>query len=115
LPSPSSARACSRSTNFWILPVAVLGSGPNTTVFGTLKCAMRARHHATMSAAATGSAPAFSATNAHGVSPHFASGRATTAASITCGCRYRHSSTSSELTFSPPVMMMSLLRSLISM
>ncbi len=30
------SRARSRSTNFWILPVEVLGSGPNTTVFGTL-------------------------------------------------------------------------------
>ena len=30
------ALAWSRSTNFWILPVDVFGSGPNTTVFGTL-------------------------------------------------------------------------------
>ena len=29
--------ACSRSSNFWILPVEVLGSGPNTTVRGALK------------------------------------------------------------------------------
>jgi hypothetical protein len=32
-------RARSRSTNFWILPVAVVGRGPNTTDFGALKCA----------------------------------------------------------------------------
>ena len=32
-------RAFSRSTNFWILPVAVVGNGPNITVFGALKCA----------------------------------------------------------------------------
>ncbi len=28
--------ACSRSTNFWILPVEVLGSTQNSTYFGTL-------------------------------------------------------------------------------
>ena len=38
IPSEALLRA-SRSTNFWILPVAVLGSGPNTIVFGALKCA----------------------------------------------------------------------------
>jgi hypothetical protein len=95
--------------------VAVLGSDPNTIVLGALKCAMRSRHHAMRSALATSGESGLSVTNAQGVSPHFSSGRATTAASITCGWRYRHSSTSSELTFSPPVMMMSLLRSLISM
>src|SRR4029079_1240936 len=93
--------ALSRSTNFWILPVAVLGSGPNTIALGALKCAMRSRHHATTSGLATTGGSGFSVTNAQGVSPHLSSGRATTAASITCGCRYRHSSTSSELTFSP--------------
>ena len=30
-------RICSRSANFWILPVDVFGSGPNTTCLGTLK------------------------------------------------------------------------------
>jgi hypothetical protein len=34
------------------LPVAVFGSGPNTIVFGALKCAMRSRHHAMRSALA---------------------------------------------------------------
>jgi hypothetical protein len=33
---PLKARARSRSVNFWILPVAVVGSGPNTTDFGAL-------------------------------------------------------------------------------
>ena len=61
----ASARARSRSTFFWILPVAVFGSGPNTTCFGTLKCAMRSRHQWMMSAALT-CAPALSVTNAHG-------------------------------------------------
>jgi hypothetical protein len=42
-----------------------------------------------------------------------ASGRATTAQAITAGWRYSASSTSMELMFSPPLMMMSLLRSLI--
>ena len=58
-------------------------------------------------------APGFSSTNASGVSPHFGCGLATTAQAITAGWRYSASSTSSELMFSPPEMMMSLLRSLI--
>ena len=33
---PHTAFACSRSTNFWILPVLVLGTSPNTTWRGTL-------------------------------------------------------------------------------
>ncbi len=36
-----SAFACSRSRFFWILPVEVLGSGPNTICFGTLNPANR--------------------------------------------------------------------------
>ena len=28
---PACARACSRSSNFWILPVEVFGNGPNVT------------------------------------------------------------------------------------
>jgi hypothetical protein len=68
-----------------------------------------------MSSAVVGCASGFSVTNAHGLSPHFGSARATTAASITCGWRNRTSSTSSEEMFSPPEMMMSLERSLTSM
>src|SRR5689334_8160126 len=40
--------ARSRRTNFWILPVEVFGSGPNTTVLGTLKWARLSRHQAMM-------------------------------------------------------------------
>ena len=67
-----------------------------------------------MSAAATAPAPSFKVTKAQGVSPHFSSGLATTAASITAGWRYSTSSTSIEEIFSPPEMMMSFERSLIS-
>ena len=49
--------------------------------------------------------------NAHGVSPHFSSGCATTAALSTAGWRYSVSSTSIEDMFSPPEMMMSFERS----
>src|SRR5258708_7943620 len=84
--APSRPLARSRSTNFWILPVEVLGNGPNTTVRGTLKWARLSRHQPMISAAVTGTAFGFKVTKAHGVSPHFSSGRATTAASITCGC-----------------------------
>jgi hypothetical protein len=91
LPSGSRRRqapaARSRRTYFWILPVEVLGSGPKTTCFGTLKCARFARHHAMIAPASTGSAPGLRVTKAQGVSPHVGSGRATTAASITAGWR----------------------------
>ena len=46
-----SSFARSRSTNFWILPVEVFGSGPNTTWRGALKCARRSRQKAMISAA----------------------------------------------------------------
>ena len=38
--------AFSRSTNFWILPVEVFGSSPNTTARGVLKRARLARFKA---------------------------------------------------------------------
>jgi hypothetical protein len=44
-------RARSRSVNFCTLPVAVVGSGPNTTDFGALKCASRSRQKAMISSA----------------------------------------------------------------
>ena len=50
---------------------------------------------------------------AQGDSPHFSSGRATTAASNTAGCLHRAFSTAMDEMFSPPEMMMSLSRSLI--
>src|SRR4029079_7841400 len=102
--------ALSRSTNFWILPVEVFGSSPNTTARGALNLAIWPRQNSTSSASVT-LAPGLSSTNAHGVSPHLASGMATTAAPSTAGCRYRTSSTSSDAMFSPPEMMMSFERS----
>ena len=67
----STAFACSRRTYFWIFPVEVFGSGPNTTARGTLKCARCSRHHAMMSPPVIGGASGLSVTNAQGVSPHF--------------------------------------------
>ena len=86
-PLQGSSLARSRRSNFWTFPVDVFGSGPNTTVRGALKWAMLARQKAMMSAAATYPLSAFRLTKAQGCSPHVASGRATTAASITCGWR----------------------------
>ena len=83
----STAFACSRRTYFWIFPVEVFGSGPNATARGTLKCARCSRHHAMMSPLVIGAASGLRVTNAQGVSPHFGSGFATTAASMTPGCR----------------------------
>ena len=71
------------------------------------------RQYAITSSAVIGSAPGFNVTNAHGVSPHFSSGRATTAASRTAAWLYSTSSTSIVEMFSPPEMIMSLERSLI--
>src|SRR5207249_9173656 len=105
--------ALSRNTNFWILPVEVFGSGPKTTWRGALNRAMRSRQKAMISPGSA-AAPSFSVTKAQGVSPQFGSGFATTAASSTAGCRYRTSSTSIVEMFSPPEMMMSFERSLIS-
>ena len=104
--------ARSRSTYFWILPVDVFGSSQKTIFFGALKRASSCWQWA-ISSASVAVAPGFSSTNAHGVSPHFGSGWATTAATTTAGWRYSASSTSSELMFSPPEMITSLLRSLI--
>src|SRR5258708_5213143 len=81
-----SSRAWSRSANFWIFPVEVLGSAPKMMVLGTLKWARLARHHS-VSSVALAVLPGFSMTKAQGLSPHFSSGRATTAASMTAGWR----------------------------
>src|SRR5258706_2265919 len=104
--------ARSRSRNFWILPVEVLGSGPKITVFGALKRAMRARQNSMISSTLA-EAPSFSSMNAHGVSPHLGSGCATTAAIITAGWPWSTSSTSCVEMFSPPEMITSFERSLI--
>jgi hypothetical protein len=73
---------------------------------------MRARQNS-ISSSTEADAPSFSSMKAHGVSPHFGSGCATTAASITAGCPYSTSSTSCEEMFSPPEMITSFERSLI--
>src|SRR5471030_1220850 len=101
-----------RNSNFCILPVDVFGNSQNTTARGTLKPARWALQCATSSAALT-VAPAFNSTKAQGVSPQRGSGFATTAAARTAGWRYSTSSISMLEIFSPPEMMMSLLRSLI--
>jgi len=106
--------AFSRRRNFWIFPVEVLGSGPKTTAFGALKRAMRARQNS-MSSSAVADAPSLSSTNAHGVSPHFGSGCATTAAIMTAGWPCSTSSTSWDEIFSPPEMITSFERSRILM
>ena len=59
--------------------------------------------------------PGLSVTNALGRSPHFSSGTATTAHSMTAGCLATACSTSMVEMFSPPEMMMSFLRSRSSM
>src|ERR1700758_1996393 len=110
----SSDLTCSRRRNFWILPVDVLGNVPNTSVLGTLKRASRLLQKAKTSVSSGLDAPGFNSTKAQGVSPHFGSGRATTAASMTAGCWVKTSSTSRLEIFSPPEMMMSFERSLIS-
>src|SRR5206468_13017871 len=75
----------SRRTNFWIFPVDVLGRSPNATAAGALKWAMRWRQNS-MSSGSLAVWPGFKVTNAFGRSPHFSSGTATTAHSITAGC-----------------------------
>src|SRR5262249_19148248 len=76
--------AFSRSTNFWILPVEVFGSSPNTTARGALNFARCWRRRSMMSSSDTLES-GFSSMNAQGVSPHFPSGMATTAAPSTAG------------------------------
>src|SRR5712691_12857334 len=76
----------SRSSNFLILPVEVLGRSQNSTAFGHLKCAMCWRQKAIMSSA-VGCIPALRTTKALGTSPQRSSGMATTATSCTAGCR----------------------------
>src|SRR5213593_1498842 len=109
-----SAFARSRSVYFCTLPVDVVGNGPNWTVRGTAKCGRLSRQNV-ISSSAVAAVPSRSWTNAHGVSPHFSSGRATTADISTAGWRFSAISTSIEEMFSPPEMMMSFARSLISM
>src|SRR5438309_901980 len=78
--------AFSRSRNFWILPVEVFGSSPKTTARGALNLARWPRQNSMISISEA-LASGLSSTKAHGVSPHFASGFATTAAASTAGWR----------------------------
>jgi hypothetical protein len=104
----------SRRTNFWIFPVEVLGRSPNSTAAGALKPAMCCLQKSMISRSLA-RCPGLRVTKALGRSPHFSSGMATTAHSITAGCRATHCSTSMVEMFSPPEMMMSFLRSRSSM
>uniref|UniRef100_A0A0E0CZG2 Uncharacterized protein n=1 Tax=Oryza meridionalis TaxID=40149 RepID=A0A0E0CZG2_9ORYZ len=118
LTGPSSL-ALVLSSCFLIFPVAVLGSGPNTTDLGTQYPGILSLQNRMMSPATAASselsAPSLSVTNAHGDSPHCSSALATTDASSTAGCAYSAFSTSRLLMFSPPEMMMSFIRSFTSM
>src|SRR5204862_197314 len=76
---------------------------------GTLKGARRSAACARSSSAVT-DASARSTTVATTASPHSSSGRAWTAASATAGCSTSTASTSAGATFSPPLMIVSLLR-----
>jgi hypothetical protein len=105
--------ALSRSRNFWILPVEVFGKSPNTTFFGALKRASSDWQCAMSSAFGGAHAGLELDERAGRLAPLGIGLRATTAAATTAGCRYSASSTSSELMFSPPEMITSLLRSLI--
>src|SRR5262245_36633734 len=77
--------AISRSLNFWVLPVDVFGSSVNTTWRGHLNAARFLRHQAIRSSVVA-LWPGLSSTKAQGVSPHFSSSFATTAAAATAGC-----------------------------
>ncbi|GER27232.1 amp-dependent synthetase and ligase [Striga asiatica] len=93
----------------------VLGSSStNATFFGTMNPGSLSRQCRTISASLTSGSPFCSFTKAHGLSPHLGCGIATTAASTTIGCSYNAASTSTLLMFSPPDMITSFNRSLIS-
>ncbi|RID68571.1 hypothetical protein BRARA_C00719 [Brassica rapa] len=108
--------AISLSTNFITLPVEVLGnSSLNDTVLGTIYLGIFFLQYSINSPSVGFRVkPGFKLTNAHGVSPQNSSGLATTATSFTAGFVYRTASTSTLLTFSPPVMIISFDLSLIS-
>ena len=94
-----------------ILPLTVLGSSSTkTTRLGFLNPASRSRA-VPMISASVAVMPSRRTMTAVTFSPHFGSGSPTTAASATDGCVYSTSSTSREYTFSPPVMIMSFIRS----
>ena len=89
------------------MPVDVLGSSQNIILLGILKPAKVFLQNVVISS----SLAFFSGTNstkAHGTSPHFSSGLATTAASETEGCFTIVFSISIEEIFSPPEIITSL-------
>src|SRR5437773_2039732 len=76
----------SRRTNFWTLPVEVLGRSPNSTAAGHLKCAMCWRQNS-MTSASVAFIPGLRVPTAFGRSPQCSSGTATSARSRTAGWR----------------------------
>src|SRR5919202_273757 len=106
------SRACaSRRLRLRILPLGFLGRlSTTTTALGTLKLARCCRQCA-ITASSASSWPAFGTTTAVTASIHTGCGRPTTATSATPGSWYTTSSTSRLATFSPPLLIMSFLRS----
>src|SRR6185436_17722445 len=102
----------SRSERLKILPVPVLGSGSVESSIrrGSLNFAMRCSRNRSSSSAVSVS-PSFSDTMATGISPQRGSGAETTAHSKSDGCAKMAFSTSIDEIFSPPLMIMSFLRS----
>ena len=67
------------------MPVEVLGNGEKTTFLGNLNPAKVSLQNFIISSSVA-FFPSISSTKAHGISPHFSSGLATTAAKDTAGC-----------------------------
>src|SRR5271157_4833457 len=104
---------CFRSSRFITLPVPLLGKlSRNSTERGHLKCDSRERQNSKMSFSPACD-PGFKTTSAFGASPHFWSGTGITTASYTSGWAVSTFSTSREDMFSPPLTMISFLRSTI--
>ena len=95
------------NSNFWIFPVEVLGNAEKTTFLGNLNPAKVSLQNFIISSSVA-FFPSISSINAQGVSPHFSSGLATTAANETEGCLAIVFSISIDEIFSPPEMIISL-------
>ena len=95
------------SSNFWIFPVEVFGKSQNTTFLGSLNPAKVSLQKSIISFSVAGLS-LINSTNAQGVSPHFSSGLATTAAKDTDECFAIVFSISIEDIFSPPEIIISL-------
>ena len=89
------------------MPVEVLGNGEKTTFLGNLNPAKVSLQNFIISSSVA-FFPSISSTKAHGISPHFSSGLATTAAKDTAGCFAIVFSISIDEIFSPPEIMISL-------